>query len=175
MNDGTCEATPPGTAITPPAHASASGGPTMAGMTTSRGDRLLLVVARLHRWASRHAQLPAPAAQLRLLSLISDLGPSRIGDLATADNSSQPTMTTQVKRLERLGYVTRSQDARDGRATVVTMTSAGARALQQARDARAEVVVPLLDGMSDEELATLDAALEILDARLAKQRTAIQP
>ena len=150
-------------------------GPTMASMTTSRGDRLLLVVARLNRWASRHAQLPAPAAQLRLLSLINDLGPSRIGDLATADNSSQPTMTTQVKRLEGLGLVNRSQDARDGRATLVTMTPAGRETLTKAREARAEVVVPLLDGMSEDELATLDAALEILEGRLAKQRAGTQP
>ena len=40
---------------------------------------------------------------------------------------------------------------------------------------RAEVVGPLLDGMSEDELAALDAALEILEGRLAKQRADTQP
>jgi len=106
---------------------------------------------------------------------MNDLGPSRIGDLAVADNSSQPTMTTQVQRLEALGLVSRTADTRDARATLVTMTEAGREVLMEARAARAEVVVPLLDGMSEEELATLDAALEILEGRLAKQRADTQP
>ena len=33
----------------------------------------------------------------------------------------------------------------------------------------------VLDGMSEDELATLDAALEILEGRLAKQRADTQP
>lgn len=139
-------------------------------MTRERGDRLLLAVARLHRWASRHAQLPAPAAQLRLLSLLSDLGPSRIGDLAQADNSSQPTMTTQVQRLEALGLVERSADSRDARATLVSMTDQGRSVLDEARQARAEVVEPLLEGLTQDELDTLDSALEILERSLASRR-----
>lgn len=138
--------------------------------TSSRGDRLLLTVARLNRWATRHAVLPAPAAQLRLLSLLNDMGPSRIGDLAMADNSSQPTMTTQVQRLEGLGLVERATDARDARATLVTMTGRGRDVLVQAREARAEVVVPLLEGLSEAELTTIDSAMEILHRELMAQR-----
>lgn len=142
-------------------------------MTTSeRGDRLLLTVARLHRWATRNANLPAPAAQLRLLSLMSDLGPSRIGDLAQADNSSQPTMTTQVQRLEAMGLVSRRTDERDARATLVTMTSAGLDVLREARAARSQVVIPLLEGLSDDEVSTIDEALAILDRRLTAERRA---
>ena len=142
----------------------------MDGMTSSRGDHLLLIVARLNRWATRQAQLSAPAAQLRLLSLMNDLGPSRIGDLAVADNSSQPTMTTQVQRLEALGLVSRTADTRDARATLVSMTEAGREVLMEARTARAEVVSPLLEGFTEDELETLDAALDILDRGLTAQR-----
>lgn len=141
-------------------------------ITSERGDRLLLTVARLHRWATRNAKLPAPAAQLRLLSLMSDMGPSRIGDLAQADNSSQPTMTTQVQRLESMGLVSRRTDERDARATLVTMTDAGSDVLRQARAARSEVVIPLLEGLSDDEVATIDEALAILDRRLLAERHA---
>lgn len=139
-------------------------------MTSERGDILLLTAARLNRWASRHAELPAPAAQLRLLSLLGDLGPSRIGDLAQADNSSQPTMTTQVQRLEALGLVERHTDERDGRATVISMTDAGRTALLKARQARSDVVQPLLDGLTPDELATIDGAVEIIDNALLAAR-----
>lgn len=135
-----------------------------------RGDRLLLTVARLNRWATRHADLAAPAAQLRLLSLISEFGPARIGDLAIADNSSQPTMTTQVQRLETLGYVSREPDASDGRATLVSITDAGRDVLVSARNARADVILPLMEGLSQEELDTIDEALTIVSNALAAQQ-----
>lgn len=136
----------------------------------SRGDALLSTVARMNRWANRYAQLPAPAAQLRLLSLLDDLGPSRIGDLAQADNSSQPTMTTQVQRLERLGLVGRKSDARDARASLIEITPAGAETLLAAREARRQVVLPLLENITEEEAATLDAAVEIVNRSLKELR-----
>ena len=41
-----------------------------------------------------------PWAQARLLSTIDDQGEARISDLAELDHCSQPTMTTQVRRLD---------------------------------------------------------------------------
>ena len=138
-------------------------------MNSPLGDDLLLTAARLNRWATRHAQLPAPGGQLRLLALIESVGPARIGDLAAWDNCSQPTMTTQVQRLERLGLVSRGRDDRDARATVVQMTDAGRQALEESRRMRAEVVEPLLADMSQEELDVIARATQILQDRLAKQ------
>ena len=43
-------------------------------------------------------------AQARLLSTIEDQGDARISDLAALDHCSQPTMTTQVRRLEDAGW-----------------------------------------------------------------------
>lgn len=136
---------------------------------TSIGDELLMTVARLNRWATRHAALPAPAGQLRLLSLLDHVGPSRIGDLAVMDNSSQPTMTTQVQRLERLGLVERTTDKRDARATIVCMTSAGQGVLIKARQSRGDVVAPLLEKLSEEERAIVSRSTEILKRALASQ------
>ena len=128
-------------------------------MTSSRGDHLLLIVARLNRWATRRAQLPAPAAQLRLLSLMNDLGPSRIGDLAVADNSSQPTMTTQVQRLEADGLVTRTPDSDDRRSVIVEITPAGRAAWERVAHRWSSEEGTLFDGLSTEELRTLNALL----------------
>ena len=138
-------------------------------MTDSIGNDLLLTSMRLNRWASRFADLPAPAGQLRLLSLIDHVGPARIGDLALADNSAQPTMTTQVQRLEALGLVKRCSDERDARATVVVMTEKGADVLQQTRDARVTAVKPLMSALTPDEVEIVGQATKILAKALAAQ------
>ena len=79
------------------------------------GADLLAVVARLNRYATQRIQMQLPAAQARLLSTIDAHGEARICDLAAVDHCSQPTMTTQVRRLEDAGLVTRTVDARDAR------------------------------------------------------------
>lgn len=73
------------------------------------------MVARLNRLATQRIQMPLPAAQARLLATIEAHGEARIGDLAAVDHCSQPTMTTQVRRLEEAGLVTRTVDPGDAR------------------------------------------------------------
>ncbi|MGH3532224.1 MAG: MarR family transcriptional regulator, partial [Mycobacterium sp.] len=74
------------------------------------GADLLAVVARLNRYATQRIQMQLPAAQARLLSTIEANGEARICDLAAVDHCSQPTMTTQVRRLEDAGLVARTAD-----------------------------------------------------------------
>ena len=89
------------------------------------GADLLTVVARLNRMATQQSALPMPYAQARLLAQIEQQGPSRISELAAADHCSQPTMTTQVQRLEAGGWVERRGDPSDARAVLVSVTPAG--------------------------------------------------
>src|ERR1041384_1820986 len=101
--------------------------------TTGLGADLLSVVARLNRLATQRTQLPLPWAQARLLSTIEDRGEARISDLAELDHCSQPTMTTQVRRLEDAGLVTRTADPGDARAVLIRITEAGVDVLARAR------------------------------------------
>ncbi|MGI8700019.1 MAG: MarR family winged helix-turn-helix transcriptional regulator [Nocardioidaceae bacterium] len=126
------------------------------------GADLLRVVARLHRWATRHADLSLPPGLARLLAQIEELEPSRIGDLAKADHCSQPTMTTQVQRLKALGLVSRTSDPDDGRAVLITLTGAGRAQLADLRTARAAVVAPLVDALDADDRGQLRAALAVL-------------
>ena len=114
-------------------------------VTLQLGNDLLRNAARLNRWATRNASLGVPFAQARLLALIDELGPTRVGDLAQADNSSQPALTVCVQRLEAAGWVQRGDDPRDARATLVSLTTAGRAALTEVRQARATVLQPVLD------------------------------
>jgi DNA-binding MarR family transcriptional regulator len=126
------------------------------------GADLLTVVARLNRMATQQSDLPLPYAQARLLAQIEQQGPSRISELAAADHCSQPTMTTQVQRLEAGGYVERRSDPSDARAVLVSVTPGGSATLQQTRAVRAAVVVPHLERLAPERLATLADAVDTL-------------
>jgi DNA-binding MarR family transcriptional regulator len=132
------------------------------------GNDLLRSAARLTRWASRHASLEVPMAQARLLALLDELGPTRVSVLADADHSSQPTMTTQVQRLEAAGWAQRVPDPQDARASLVSLTDAGHAALAQARQARLEVLSPVLAGLDRSGVERLRSAVEVLEALLER-------
>lgn len=130
------------------------------------GNDLLRSAARLTRWASRHASFVVPMAQARLLALLDELGPARVSALADADHSSQPTMTAQVQRLEAAGWAHRVADPADARASLVSLTAAGHGALEQARQARLEVLSPALTGLDASGVDRLRTAVEVLEALL---------
>ncbi|MBB2771482.1 UNVERIFIED_ORG: DNA-binding MarR family transcriptional regulator [Mycolicibacterium obuense] len=132
------------------------------------GGDLLAVVARLNRLATQRTRLPLPWAQARLLSTIEDQGEARISDLATLDRCSQPTMTTQVRRLEDAGLVSRTTDPLDARAVLIRITDKGRTVLTQARIDRAAVIDPRLAQLSPEDRQTLADAVEVIERLLAQ-------
>ncbi|EAP97790.1 hypothetical protein JNB_12538 [Janibacter sp. HTCC2649] len=131
---------------------------------TVDGDQLLRTVARLHRWATRNAHLEVPPAQMRLLALVGDIGPARIGDLAEADHCSQPTMTSQIQRAEQHGWLTRTPDPDDARASLIALSAKGESELATARASRTAAITPLLEGLSQRDAATLTRAIGIVDS-----------
>ncbi|MCG5432567.1 MarR family transcriptional regulator [Mycobacterium sp. MYCO198283] len=135
------------------------------------GADLLGVVARLNRLATQRTRLPLPWAQARLLSTIEEQGAARITDLAALDHCSQPTMTTQVRRLEDAKLVTRAADPDDARATRIRITELGSRTLAQARADRTAAIDPYLQRLTASERATLAEAVDIL-RRLVADATA---
>jgi DNA-binding MarR family transcriptional regulator len=126
------------------------------------GSELLTVVARLNRLATQRIRLPLPWAQARLLGTIDDRGQARISDLAELDHCSQPTMTTQVRRLESAGLVARTPDPDDARAVRIHITKTGSDTLAQVRADRAKVIDPRIDGLSESDRDTLSAAMDVL-------------
>jgi DNA-binding MarR family transcriptional regulator len=130
--------------------------------TNPLGAQLLTVIARLNRWATREADLEVLPAQARLLAQLDELGPARIGDLARADHSSQPTMTGQVQRLEACGLATRRQDPEDARASLVELTEGGRAALERVRAARSAVLAPLIDRLDPVDRRALRTAITSL-------------
>ncbi|MCU1536126.1 MAG: hypothetical protein JWP82_477 [Humibacillus sp.] len=143
--------------------------------STTLGNELLRSAARLSRWASRNASFDVPFAQARLLALLDELGPSRVSVLAVADHSSQPTVTTQLQRLEASGWVDRAADPDDARASLVSLSPAGVDALAGVRRARLAVLAPALDELDETGVARLAVAVEVLDQLLAAAAATTDP
>ena len=130
--------------------------------STDLGAGLLSIVARLNRLATQRTRLPLPWAQARLLSTIEDRGEARISDLAELDHCSQPTMTTQVRRLEDAGLVTRTVDPADARAVLIRITDDGVDILARARLDRAAVINPVLEQLTADEREALGTAVGVM-------------
>lgn len=132
------------------------------GSDAELGSNLLGVVSRLNRLANQRSRLPLPWAQARLLSTIEDCGQARISDLAALDHCSQPTMTTQIRRLEDAGLVARAADPGDGRAVLIRITPEGQRTLTDARAKRAAAIDPLLEHLDPRQRQTLADAVDVI-------------
>ena len=137
---------------------------------TGLASDLLSVVARINRLATQRVTMRLPFAQARLLSTIEDQGAARISDLAALDHSSQPTMTTQVRRLEDAGLVSRVIDPADARAVLISITDKGVAALAQVRDDRGAAIDPFLERLDDADRATLASAIHVMRALLEDAR-----
>jgi DNA-binding MarR family transcriptional regulator len=126
------------------------------------GADLLAVVARLNRLATQRIQMPLPSAQARLLATVEVHGEARIGDLAAVDHCSQPTMTTQVRRLEDAGLVSRTVDPGDARAVRIRITPEGRRTLDAVRADRAAAIEPQLAMLEPADREVLAEAVQVL-------------
>ena len=134
---------------------------------TTLASDLLTVVARINRLANQRVRLPLPFAQARLLSTIEAEGRARISDLAALDHCSQPTMTTQVRRLEEAGLVSRTVDPDDARAVLISITPQGIATLAQVRADRGNAIDPFMEELDSTDRDTLAAAVEIMRGLLA--------
>ena len=156
-------------------YGAAGSGTTRTQSGSRLGEDLLSVVARLNRMATQRIQMPLTSAQARLLSTIENYGEARICDLAAIDHCSQPTMTTQVRRLEEGGLVTRTVDPGDARAVRIRITPQGMRALYRVRADRAAAIEPQLARLEPEDRQVLADAVTVLHRLLDDSTPAPRP
>jgi DNA-binding MarR family transcriptional regulator len=96
------------------------------------------------------------------LSTLEQTGPRRLTDLAGVEGITQPSMTTLVGQLERLGLVERQRDPRDGRVVLVAVTGAGRAKIRARRRAGSKALASLIDRLPPAETAALAAAVPAL-------------
>lgn len=122
---------------------------------------LLMAAARFSRIAGRVPGVQYSTVAWRVLARL-ESGPARVSALAQLQRVAQPTMTALIHRLESEAWVTRSPDPEDGRATLVSITSAGNAALADYRRTAAAAVAPHLAELAPADLATLQRASELM-------------
>lgn len=129
-------------------------------------DALALALVRSAAFFTRTAgRLPGVTYSSIAWRVLGDLereGPARVSDLAQQQNVTQPSMTALVNRLTAEGWVAKSVDPEDGRASLVQVTAAGASALGDYRLACASRVSPMLAELNEADLAALTRAVEIM-------------
>jgi DNA-binding MarR family transcriptional regulator len=123
---------------------------------------LVTYAGRLVRAVSRRTTRQVPAATLRLLSQLDELGPIGVSHLAEADRCSQPTMSSAVKHLIDKGWALKRPHPADARASLVELTGEGRDVLTDARRRNAEAVAELLRADEGHTLDDLRAAVALM-------------
>lgn len=129
------------------------------------------VANRLHSAAIhllRRARLEDRASglspeRLSLLSVLVFGGPRTASELADIEMVSRPAITRIVNALESSGHVRRERSERDRRVWLIHVTAKGRQAMEIARERRVRRISVELDGLTREELATLDEATRTLE------------
>ena len=132
-----------------------------AGVTELASD-LVTQAARLVRAMRRRFDLPAG---IRVLSVLDELGPLTVTQLATAYSCSQPTMTGLVNQLLEQGWAAKEPHPTDTRASLVVVTPAGADELARARRLNGEAIRARLEqhpSLTTDDLRTTVAVLREL-------------
>jgi len=101
-------------------------------------------------------------SQLSVLGLLHARGGLTIGELATIERVKPPTMTRTVNHLEEAGLVKRCAHASDGRQVLVKVTDTARAVVLENRRRRDQWLADHLAELSDQERATLRAAIPVL-------------
>ncbi len=125
--------------------------------------RLRVALARLSRRLRRHELAGLTPTQLAALATIGKTGPMRLGDLAAVEGIAPSTLTRLVTALEDSGYVQRTADPSDARASTLAITAHGQEALERIRTETTLMLTASLELLTAEQRSALAAALPVLE------------
>lgn len=133
------------------------------GEITALAEALRPSILRLSRRLRQEAhKAGVSAADAVLLALVKAQPGIGVSALADAEQTSRPTMSGHLKRLEAAGLVVRDADEDDARRSGFTITRIGARKLDQIRAQRNDWLARRLARLSEAERQQLSAAVEPL-------------
>lgn len=102
--------------------------------------------------------------RLSALSVVVFGGPLTLGQLATAEQVKPPTMTRIVTGLEEDGFVTRRDDAKDGRLTQIHATARGRKILAAGRARRVKTLARAVDALDRQNQRELEAGIRVIQS-----------
>ena len=104
--------------------------------------------------------LPLTLPHLHLLRLMAGDGPHRLGAVAGFLGISPPAATKNTDKLESLGLVVRTPSKRDRRATLLTLSPAGRRLMQEIDRRKLGHLAPILEAFDPKEIELFSQLLE---------------
>jgi DNA-binding MarR family transcriptional regulator len=110
------------------------------------------------QYQADHPDAVERATYLLLVHLVKG-GPRRAGALAEAVHSDPSTISRQIGHLVKLGFVERTADPVDGRATLLAATTEGRRVFEENRRLRNETFARILTDWSEPDRAALATML----------------
>jgi DNA-binding MarR family transcriptional regulator len=134
-----------------------------APMEVELAARLRLVIGRLHRRFSRRAVGGLTPSQLSVLVTVEQHGPLRLGDLATREVITPPTVTRLVASLQDRALVNRVTDPEDGRAALIEISKTGSALLDEIRRERTAFIAQRLGRLAPEDRAHIASAVAMLE------------
>jgi len=138
--------------------------------TVAVADKLRPALLRVGRELRREArEVGVSPEQVSLLVAIKYAPGIGVGELAALERVSAAAMSKHVDRLERAGLAERKPSADDRRRVGLTLTDEGQRVLRRVRSRRTAWLASRLRGLSPDELAAVEAAVEPLSRLLEEE------
>jgi len=99
---------------------------------------------------------------LSVLHTLDRNGPLRLTELLPTEQLKQPALTSLVAKLEQDGLLERRPDPSDGRASLISLTSAGQEIVHSRHAHRVAKLTALVDQLTPEERAVLAGSVDVL-------------
>jgi DNA-binding MarR family transcriptional regulator len=118
--------------------------------------------ATLHTLTIRMAGLDLPAADINMLANLADGTVRTVGALAAATATRPSTLTSQLDRLTRRGFIVRETDLADRRSYVIVLTPAGRAAARRAAAVIEDLERQALTAVTPAQLAGFHTVIDAL-------------
>jgi DNA-binding MarR family transcriptional regulator len=125
-------------------------------------DTVPAVMDTLRQAMRRHVGDEMSVPQFRGLNFVAKHPACSIGEVAAFLGVTMPTASAMVERMTRAGLVETRADAADRRRSPLHITTAGSAQLRRIRSGAHEDLTQALAACSPEELATLEAGLQLI-------------
>lgn len=129
---------------------------------TQLANSLVWASSRFARTAYQATPVQLSYVSLRAMSALNREPGLRVGELARLEGITQPSMSQAIKKLVDGGFITRHPSPEDARAADLMITDKGRDILLKYRNDSAAQILPALDTLSDDDIAVLHRASELL-------------
>ena len=147
----------------------------------NRSQKLLDALDQLSRHINRqiyrqnHRRMAMGHGQGRLLRLLAQEGSMTQAALSERAQLRPPTVAELLEKLENAGMIARARDTEDRRRMIVSVTERGRSEIESLRDSGAQFAEDLFSGLTENEIETMLALVEKLNAQFRNEEEPGEP